>query len=216
MKKIAMLVLAMAASMCVLAGCSSPGPSDVAGKYFDAIKSGDTEAAQSYYAGTYKTVTDVISDEAASASSSVDSETLDSVLDATLSQKLQDFDYEISNEQIDGDNATVDVKITTYNLGDAFSNFISDYLQQGISMYLSGSSEDEISQLAVTTLQQQLEGMEKSYSSTVTVPLEKVDGDWKVSEYDQNSELFDALTGGFVSSINELSNSLSSLSDTSN
>lgn len=216
MKKIALLVLAMAASMCVLAGCSSPGPSDVAGSYLDAIKSGDAEAAQNYYAGTYKTVTDVISDEAATASSSVDSESINSVLDATLAQKLQDFDYEISNEQIDGDSATVDVKITTYNLGEAFSNFISDYLQQGISMYLSGSSEDEISQFAVSTLQEQLEGMEKSYSSTVTVPLEKVDGDWKVSEYDQNSELFDALSGGFVSSINDLSNSLSSLTDTSN
>ena len=113
-------------------------------------------------------------------------------------------DYEITNEQIDGDTATVDVKITTYTVGDAFNTFITDYMSQGFTLALSGASEDDLSELASSIFSTKINSMEKSYTDTVTVSLSKVDGNWKVDDIKSNAELTDALLGGLYTTIESL------------
>ena len=68
----------------------------------------------------------------------------DSELVDSLKAKMQEFEYELSNEQIDGDSATVDLKVKTYGFGEMLTEVLNEYLQQAISMAFSGASDEEM------------------------------------------------------------------------
>ena len=116
MKKI--IVVALVAVFCLgaLAGCSSaPSPTQVTQNFLDAVKASDSEEIQNSYTNGSFSFEDMTSSEASEEGTQLNEETANA-----LSSKLLEFDYELSNEQINGDTATVDVAITTYPLGDAF------------------------------------------------------------------------------------------------
>lgn len=216
------LVASAGLALCLLAGCAGPSPTEVAQQFLDGVKANDTEALQASYSGDAdifgtwegsivsadsgdETAGDgsTTGDEAATDDSTLASDDqataeIRSAVDNDLVPKLREFDYELSNEQIDGDTATVDVKITTYAAGDAFSSFMSDYISQAFTLALSGASEDQITELASSIFSSKIKTMEKSYTDTVTLNLTKVDGSWKVDALDNYGEIADALVGGLI------------------
>lgn len=188
----------------LLSGCAGPSPTDVSKEFFDAVKQDNTDTLQKTYSGEDSNLFKSLENEEMNALSQEEntSETsaqLQSEMDNTLLPKLRDFDYELSNEQINGDSATVDVKITTYAVGDAISSALNDYLSQGFTMALSGSSEEDLTNFAMQTFIDKFNNMEKSYTGTATVSLSKVDGNWKVDPIAGNSDLADLLSGGLLS-----------------
>lgn len=200
---IGFLVALLATCALVLSGCSSLSPTQVTQKFLDAVKAEDMNNVGDSYAGDSSEVMsldeNIVLDE--SSLSAEDAEKVKSMVNDNLLPKLREFDYELSNEVINGDKATVDAKITTYAVGDAFSSSISDFLDQAIALAFSGATEDDLTSLFITTFDSKISAMPKTYTSTVTIPLSKVDGKWEVDAIDSNSELLDAILGGLVSSV---------------
>lgn len=205
----------------LLAGCSGPTPTEVAQQFLDGVKADDAEALQASYSGDPNTLfsselEDVSAEaDAASADAAAEDQAtaeLQGVIDDELTPKLREFDYEISNEQIDGDMATVDVKMTTYAAGEALTSFVSDYVSQAIALAFSGASEEEISELATSLFSSKMKTMEKNYTDTVTLNLTKVDGSWKVDALDVDSEMSDALMGGLISAASTMESAYGGLS----
>ncbi len=118
--------------------------------------------------------------------------------------KMQEFEYELSNEVIEEDKATVDVKITTYGLGSAFTETVSSYFQQAFVLAFSDASEEEIKDLFVNMFKEKLDTMAKSYEKTVTVEMVKGEEGWEIKDKDTDSPLYDALLGGLVTSVKNM------------
>lgn len=209
MKKIIAVALVAVFCLGVLAGCSSaPSPTQVTQNFLDAVKASDSEEIQNSYSNGSFSFEDMTSSEASEEGTQLNEETANA-----LSSKLLEFDYELSNEQINGDTATVDVAITTYPLGDAFSSFFSDYLSQAFAAALSGASQDELSEIASGILLEKINAMEKTYSGTATISLTKVDDQWKVDQIDQNGDFMNVLTGGLVDTVNRLASAYDTSSE---
>ncbi|MCR5034343.1 MAG: DUF5105 domain-containing protein [Clostridia bacterium] len=187
-----------------LYGCGdkAPTPTETADTFLTAVKAQDTETIKTVYEGETLDMLSSLEDE--------ESESEDSLMDddyfgKILLPKMLDFDYELSNEKIDGDKATVDVKITTYDIGSAFSAFMSDYFAQALTLAFGGASDEQIEELANTIFESKMDELkEKTYSETVTLDLVKKDDVWKVAEIDEDSEFLNALSGNMIKTLDKL------------
>lgn len=198
MKKIliALLTLIFTTSLCA---CGSASPSDVTGTFLDAVKTNDTETVKSVYAGSDFGILDEAEENA---------DSMDKLMERELKPKLLDFDYEVSNEQIKEEKATVDVKFTTYNIGNAFTLFTGDYMSQAFSMALSGASDEQLNTLAETLLSEKLKALtEKDYEQTATISLTQKDGEWVIDEIAEDSDFYNAMTGGLLKAIKSFNKS---------
>ena len=200
----------------VLSGCGPkiPTPTETTDSFLQALKSQDAEAIASVYDGTDVDLLEAASDSAEDNETDSDSETTDTGLEAVYEEqmlpKMLDFDYELSNEQIDGDKATVDVKITTYRIGDAFTAFFSDYISQAFMLAFSDASEEDLDALATTILAGKLADLsEKTYEKTATLSLSMKDDKWVVDNIEDSDEFLDAITGGLVTSMKTMTDAFS-------
>lgn len=188
-----------------LAGCAGPSPTDTTQQFLDGLKNDDMESIQGAYAGdpnqTFESWGSSAEDESTSNDGGVTSTEMKDLIDNDLIPKMREFDYELSNEQINGDVATVDVKITTYALGDALSSFMSEYISQAFTLAFSQPSDEQMNQLATSIFSSKIKSMDKSYTDTVTVNLSKQDNAWKVDAINADSDIADALLGGMISSL---------------
>ena len=198
------VILAVFTTVFFLAGCSStPTPTQTADTFLQAMKAQDSETMGEVFAGEKLDLLDAVSDE------EEDTEAADSgltkIYEEQMVPKMLDFDYELSNEVIDGDKATVDVKISTYRIGDAFTAFFSDYLSQAFILAFSDASEEDMDTLATTILTGKLADLaEKSYEKTATINLTNKDGKWVVDMLDTNDDFLDAVTGGLLTSFGSM------------
>lgn len=129
---------------------------------------------------------------------------------SSLMQKIYDFDYAIGEETIEGDTATVNVSITTYDLGTVFKTAMGNYISTALGMAFAGASQEEMEAALYEGLQSELDSLtEKDYTADVNLTLTKTDNGWMLDAL--SDEATDALTGGLESAANEVSESLSSL-----
>lgn len=201
MKKRMLLVLLSALLILPLYSCGSPSPTDVAEEFLTAVKAGDTKTLSTIYDGDNMEIKDTLKKQ------DINLSKMDKQLQENTVEKLQGFEYELSNEKIDGSSATVDVKIKTYDFGDAFTTFFQDYLSQGLSKAFGGASEEEMNELATDIFSTKLEEMKFDYEKTVTLKLIKEDNTWLVEEVKKNSDFLYALTGGLVTAAEEMADS---------
>lgn len=202
------LVLALAALMAMMmAGCGKKEatPSQTADRFLKALKTQDQETLKKVYAnGSVDLKKELKGEKDDSSADEIDDKTVKLLID-----KLLDYDYQISDEKIDGDKATVKVKITTYSFGDSFQGFVKDYMNQGMSLAISGASNDKLSNLANTLLQKHLKKLtKKDYEKTVTLSLKKKDGRWIVRELDEDSDFVDAVCGGMITAFSQYADQL--------
>ena len=216
MKRKLLVITATMVMIAVLSGCGPkiPTPTETTDSFLQALKSQDAEAIASVYDGTDVDLLEAASDSAEDNETDGDSETTDTGLEAVYEEqmlpKMLDFDYELSNEQIDGDKATVDVKITTYRIGDAFTAFFSDYISQAFMLAFSDASEEDLDALATTILAGKLADLsEKTYEKTATLSLSMKDDKWVVDNIEDSDEFLDAITGGLVTSMKTMTDAFS-------
>lgn len=200
MKKKLSLLLVLVLCFTLFSCVKQPTPTDVANSYLSAIKSNDTEQLTKLYAGDIST----ISFQAACDDMS---DSFSKELAKNLTTKFTSFEYKISNEIIKDDKATVDVTIKTYNLGDAFKSAISEYITEGISLAISGTSEEEINKLLEDKLSKKINEATFDYESTVPLSLTKTEDGWIIDEYSNDSEFLNALTGGIIDTSNDMAKS---------
>ncbi|MDO4869710.1 MAG: DUF4878 domain-containing protein [Bacillota bacterium] len=203
MKKLAIILVVCLAVTMSLFGCgSNPTPTETADTFLNAVKAGDADTLKTVYEGDNFDVLALLFDDVESdGGDAVD----DEYFEKTLTPLLQDFDYKLSNEKIDGDKATVDVKITTYDIGGAFLAFMEDYFGQALELAFSGASDKEVEELANSIFEEKINKLtDKDYSETVTLDLVNKDGIWKVTKIDESSELINAISGNMIKAIEEI------------
>lgn len=209
-RRIAAVVIILAMTV-MLAGCGlTESPTQVTEKFLKAVQESDSDTIKDVYADDNFDLSDNIYDtEKKSDEKSSDTE-LDKVIEKQLQKKLLDFDYEVLSEKVNGDKATVKVKIKTYAFGSAFSDFVSDYIEQAFALAMSGASDKKIDALAATIFSQKLDKLKKkSYSKTVSVKLTKDDGKWKINKLSDTGDFMNAISGGLISTISNYSGAFS-------
>ena len=195
MKKLVSILMS-AILVFTLTGCGSPGPSDVADQFLKGIKDLNPEAIAQVY--------DVDEDDAddPEALDEEEQELLDKLKNGSLS-KLFDFEYELSNEQINEDKATVDVKIKTYDLTGAYDALMNKAIEAAFSG--EEMSDEEMENMIFRVLENEVDKSDQpTFTSEATISLEKTDGEWTVSDLEDNMQFMNALTGGLYKSFAEL------------
>ena len=181
------MAIVIGSIMCSCGVAKNNGPTASVETYIQAFKDNNTEAMDGVYSGDVEDATTNNNQE--------------SELEKFLDERIRNFEYECSNEQINGDTATVDVSITTYDWGEAYKEAIDDYLSQ----IYAGSTDVDAEKLVVEKLSK-LETLD--YVKTVSVKLSKSDGIWMVDEFDVNDPFWDAIYGGIISASSKTEASL--------
>ncbi len=95
-----------------------------------------------------------------------------------------------------------------YELGSAFTLFMGEYISQAFGLALAGSSEEQMEEPAINIFEEKFKELEeKDYHETVKLHLEKTDEGWKVSEIDEDSPFLNAVSGGMLNAVKEISES---------
>ena len=197
------IVLALAMTACGGSGASADTPTDAANAFLKAVQEQDTDAMAKVYQGDPAEM-DLIGD------TEMDSKDIPAELSALLSEQMQQFEYEVSNEVVDEDTATVDVKITTVNIGKAFEDSINEFMEKAMAGEISSdTTEEELTKQLYAAFQEKLAAAEKDYEGTAVLNLTNVGGKWMVDQISQTDPLVNCLTGGLM----DYSNSLTSGGD---
>lgn len=127
-----------------------------------------------------------------------------------LGKMISQMTYELDNEQIDGDEATVDAHFKTYDYASSFEDTFGRYLTEAISLLLSGGSEEEAQELIYDIWLEDLIELEKdglSKEFDYTFEMEKTEDSWEITN-SNSDEFIDGILGGLLSSMEDLSASL--------
>ena len=114
---------------------------------------------------------------------------------------INDFDYVIDKETIDGDNATVGVTFKSYNVGEMMTKFMTDLFNKELSSYTSESKDDfeEYAASLMSKMTKETKKAGKTYEKYLAITLKKEDGKWQVvNEEDTKYAIYVAVSGGLV------------------
>ncbi|MBR5795681.1 MAG: hypothetical protein IKY26_06015 [Erysipelotrichaceae bacterium] len=175
MKKIFVLLLSLLL-ITTLFGCGAK-PSSIIKESFDEFKSLTYEEISSEYGFDLSGIVD------------------DPEFEKLFVELLQDFDYEILDETVDGDTAVVTVKITSNNIGAKLQEGFTNALSMAFTLVFSDLTEDEITEKIAETILEPLNECEKTFVNTVDVKLTKTDDGWDVLE-ENNRDFYNAFLGG--------------------
>lgn len=140
--------------------------------------------------------------------SSIDSKEAKALM-AQLGKMINKIKYTVSNEQINGDSATVDVHFTSYDFGTSFGETLMSYFGQALMMAFSGASEEDMEKKLYEIWLSDLKKLEQqglSKESDYTVRLNKKDGQWETDVI--NEDFVNAFMGDILSAFNKLSQSV--------
>lgn len=132
-----------------------------------------------------------------------------------LGTLIIDFTYQIDNEQIKGDEASCDLTINCYDFGEMLTSFFKNYISQAFSAALSSAGhepfDEKIEKLTKEIWEESIQETKtkgRTISKTITIYMHKTNTGWEIDEEKCQKELVDAITGGLLSAINELPDSL--------
>ena len=115
-------------------------------------------------------------------------------------KKVQDFDYEVKDEKVDGKKATVKVEIKTYDFGAAYKTTYDTVVADAKSGKITATTD--IKDYVYNLMFQNLNSVkDKSYKKTVTINCTKNDkGEWTTA-INSNVDFLDAMMGGMFTAI---------------
>lgn len=208
MRKVLKIVSAAALSICLIiafCACGTPSPTETADTFLSAVKAQDQETVKTVYAGKTFDILGSMGEDDADAE---DSESIDSIFEKEMKDKLLDFDYTLSNEKINDTKATVDVEFKTYEFGKAMTNTMAKYIEKALPLAFSGASDEEMEKIMNDAFEEEFGALtDKAYTAKATINLVQKDGEWKVAEIDSAGEVMNVLTGNLVNAIKEINES---------
>lgn len=219
MKRIILIAVAAIGCCVMLAGCSGSTPSQTADSFLQAMKTQDTDAIATYYSGDASDMAAAWLGDSVGADIDTEKDLTDDekAVMRKFADKLSDFDYRLGDEKIDGDSATVDVAITTYDFGKAVGDSFTEYLNKALTQAFSGKEMTTAAsnKLFFKEFDKQLDKLtDKSQESSATLSLSKDgNGNWKVNELD--SDAVNAITGQLPNEIAAYESALSGSSSSS-
>lgn len=189
------LAVGMALSLC---GCGGTSPTKTAAAFLDALKTQDTATISQLISSSddlESTLGDLLNDE-----SSGSSEAMKSII-----AKMCDFDYRITGEKVEGNTATIDVELKTYEIGKALKSAVSSALPSMFTLALTSADQDTITGVFYDELAKQFDGLtEKKLETSTTLTLKKKGNEWKFDNF--SDENIDAVFGGIMAAVDDLEN----------
>lgn len=185
-----------------LAGCSGEKPEEVVERVTQAIKEGKIESVKG---NIDLSALDKLFPASEEESKKATDETLLSEGQETafpVEKTLDKITVKILSSEKDGDNATVKAECTAVDL----TEFLKGYMQKSMEMALDFTKDDaakdeELNKYATDYLSQENVPMK---TTTVDIKLTKSDKTWKITS---TTEYLDALTGGYLSTVQSLAES---------
>lgn len=201
MKKVICAVLALLLIFS-LAGCSGEKPEEVVERVTQAIKEGKIESVRG---NIDLSALDKLFPASEEESKKETDETLLSDGQETafpVEKTLDKITVKILSSEKDGNNATVKAECTAVDL----TEFLKGYMQKSMEMALDFTKDDtakdeELNKYAADYLAQEDVPMK---TTTVDIKLTKSDKTWKITS---TTEYLDALTGGYLSTVQSLAES---------
>lgn len=201
MKKVICAILALLLVFS-LAGCSGEKPEEVVERVTQAIKEGKIESVKG---NIDLSALDKLFPASEEESKKATDETLLSEGQETafpVEKTLDKITVKILSSEKDGDNATVKAECTAVDL----TEFLKGYMQKSMEMALDFTKDDaakdeELNKYAADYLAQEDVPMK---TTTVDIKLTKSDKTWKITS---TTEYLDALTGGYLSTMQALAES---------
>lgn len=210
MKKrlISVILLSTLVLLCACGSSSSKPevtPSKTVDQFLKGIQDEDQDAIKKVYEeSTFDLGAEVWDDDD-------DEEGMDTAMNKVLTDdfypRLIDFEYKIGEEEINGDEATVKVDITTYKMGDAFVAGFKDFFAGAMDLYNSNASDEQVSKVMSEKLHRQISALKKKeYKKTATFHLTKEKGVWVVEDMDDdnNEAALNILSGGMLDAENSI------------
>ena len=185
-----------------LAGCSGEKPEEVVERVTQAIKEGKIESVRG---NIDLSALDKLFPASEEESKKATDETLLSEGQETafpVEKTLDKITVKILSSEKDGDNATVKAECTAVDL----TEFLKGYMQKSMEMALDFTKDDAakdeaLNKYAADYLAQEDVPMK---TTTVDIKLTKSDKTWKITS---TTEYLDALTGGYLSTMQALAKS---------
>lgn len=168
-KKLTILIITILSLGMMSVGCKSESPTDVVNSYFAQLKNGDSEQANEFIESAISQTEEGTSNEA--------EEETDETMEEALKLYLSKFDTKVLSEEIDGDNATVNVEIN----GPNFSNMMMEVIQESLADAFSGKEVDDeyMSRSFLDKVKSS-----KNEVRTGKINLTKEDKEWKIKSDD--------------------------------
>jgi hypothetical protein len=191
MKRNIILFISVMLVFALTACSSSVSATDVVEKGITAIKDLDIVQIQKYFN------TNDITDESDILGDDFEVENME--IFALMTKNLS---YEIIEEKIDGDTATVKAKITNINM----TIIMGEYITQALALAFSQIGQTDVDEAEMEKQMEELlvDLLSKDdiamLTTEVDIKLNKIDKDWKI---DLNDELINALFGGIMTFANE-------------
>lgn len=165
-------------------------PTEAADAFLKAVKNRDMSSIGKLYRGD---------PEEMDLAGTTEDEDFPAELSTLLTQKMQQFEYTLSEEKITGTKATVKVTITTVNISKALADSVNDFLNGMITgEFFSSSSEDDLLAGLYRDFYQNLSAAPKDYTGSAVMELTLVNGEWKVNVIPSYGPLINCLTGGLM------------------
>lgn len=201
MKKVICAILALLLVFS-LAGCSGEKPEEVVERVTQALKEGKIKSVRG---NIDLSALDKLFPASEEESKKETDETLLSDGQATafpVEKTLDKITVKILSSEKDGDNAIVKAECTAVDL----TEFLKGYMQKSMEMALDFTKDDaakdeELNKYAADYLAQEDVPMK---TTTVDIKLTKSDKTWKITS---TTEYLDALTGGYLSTVQSLAES---------
>ncbi len=172
LKKIS-IAMALMLSVTTFYGCKSNSPSDTVKTYLDGIKNADEK--------TISTLLDEVEKE---------NEDTQSNSYKKVVSEIQKITYTINSESVDGDKATVNVKINGPDIAGVVAQSIQKMFTSALSQAFSGTemTEEEQNKLYDDIMLECLNEV-KFTDRTGDITLEKSDNEWKITDENEMIKL---------------------------
>lgn len=190
-KKVSFMLLISGFFLIGLVGCSSKSPSDTVNEYFTSITKGENGDVNNLLA---KEVGQKSEDNKESEKKVSDES------EKIIKDKIKQIKYTVNSENIEGEKATVNVKVNGINLGKVISNSFSKCMNESMSLVFSSALNGEVNEeankekmndLFEKILIDELNSVEFD-ERTGDISLIKKDNKWQI---EQNDDLTNLLIG---------------------
>ena len=217
-KKIGLIVISLILCLSFASCGLFSTPKKSVDAYFKAMKAKDLKTQQEYVTGEDVKKPEVIKKDNKSKDVNKDDkkdgkkdDKFEKEMSEILSEKMLDFDYEIKDQKKQGKTATVTVDITSYSMGNMFTQWYLEMMPKLFQMIFSEESlkddsayQEKVDKMMSDSLKEKVKVMKKDYKKTVTFKMIKEKGKWKLEKPSENKDFMDAITGGLEKSMSEV------------
>ena len=195
------LLISLVMLSVILAGCAKPQPKpqDTLSTFLDAFKASEITDYAEFFEGDTEGMEGnpfELDDE------------MPEALGVQMMKLFQSYDYAIGDVTIEEDTAVVEVTFTGIDGKGFFQAWFTQYFMEAMQLALSGGDEAAIEQLAVDLFVELSEELPTDHVITVDVEMVKVEDVWKIVLDKDDFDLFDGMSGGLLSGLMEMDDSI--------